>query len=60
MMTKSLASELTSAHIRVNAVARGYIETDMSRGGIENDEWFAIWRNMTSMAPVCDPRSAGR
>jgi NAD(P)-dependent dehydrogenase (short-subunit alcohol dehydrogenase family) len=39
----------------VNAVAPGYIETDMSRGGIENDEWFAIWRNMTPMARVGQP-----
>ena len=34
MMTKSLASELAAENIRVNAVAPGYIETDLSRGGI--------------------------
>jgi NAD(P)-dependent dehydrogenase (short-subunit alcohol dehydrogenase family) len=38
MMTESLASELAAEHIRVDAVAPGHIETDMSRGGIENDE----------------------
>jgi NAD(P)-dependent dehydrogenase (short-subunit alcohol dehydrogenase family) len=55
MMTKSLASELAREHIRVNAVAPGYIETDMTRGGMANDEWFPIWRNMTPMARVGQP-----
>ena len=55
MMTKSLASELAAENIRVNAVAPGYIETDLSRGGIENPEWFPIWRRMTPMGRVGQP-----
>ena len=42
MMTKSLASELALDIIRVNALAPGYIQTDMSQGGIDNPEWFPI------------------
>lgn len=55
MMTKSLASEVAAENIRVNAVAPGYVETDMSRGGIENPEWFPIWRGMTPMGRVGRP-----
>ena len=55
MMTKSLASELAAENIRVNAIAPGYIETDMTRGGMENDEWFPIWRGMTPMGRVGQP-----
>jgi NAD(P)-dependent dehydrogenase (short-subunit alcohol dehydrogenase family) len=55
MMTRSLASELAAENIRVNAIAPGYIETDMSRGGIANPDWFPIWRNMTPMGRVGQP-----
>lgn len=55
MMTKSLASELAAEGIRVNAVAPGYIETDLSRGGIENPEWFPIWQSMTPLGRVGQP-----
>ena len=51
MMTKSLASELALDNIRVNALAPGYIQTDLSQGGIDNPEWFPIWRSMT---PRCN------
>ncbi|MEP1207842.1 MAG: SDR family NAD(P)-dependent oxidoreductase [Rhizobiaceae bacterium] len=55
MMTKSLASELAHEDIRVNALAPGYIQTDMSQGGIDNPEWFPIWRDMTPMQRVGQP-----
>lgn len=55
MMTKSLASEFAAQGIRINAIAPGYIETDMSRGGIADTEMFAVWRRMTPMDRVGQP-----
>jgi NAD(P)-dependent dehydrogenase (short-subunit alcohol dehydrogenase family) len=55
MMTKSMASEFAAENIRINAVAPGYIDTDMSRGGIDNPDWFPIWRDMTPMRRVGQP-----
>lgn len=55
MMTKSLASELALDRIRVNAVAPGYVDTDMSRGGMANPDRFPIWRDMTPMRRVGQP-----
>ncbi|EJT01742.1 SDR family NAD(P)-dependent oxidoreductase [Rhizobium sp. CCGE 510] len=55
MMTKSLASEVAAENIRVNAIAPGYIETDLSRGGIANPDWFPTWRSMTPMGRVGQP-----
>ncbi len=56
MLTKSLACEWASRGVRVNAVAPGYIATEMTLQGRLNPEWFGCWTDMTPMGRCGDPR----
>src|ERR1700746_1555077 len=55
MLTKSIASEYADRNIRANAIAPGYIKTDMTRRGIENPEWDPVWRQMTPIGRYGEP-----
>jgi NAD(P)-dependent dehydrogenase (short-subunit alcohol dehydrogenase family) len=55
-MTKCLAVEWSRQGIRVNAVAPGYVETELTRGGLENPVWAERWKDLTPLGRVAQPR----
>lgn len=54
-LTKSLAAEWGKRGVRVNAVAPTYIETPLTKFGMENKEMADIWVEMTPMGRVGQP-----
>ncbi len=49
MLTKSLAGEWAPHNVRVNSISPGYMNTDMTRGGIEDPELYPVWIENTPM-----------
>ena len=54
-LTKSLACEWAKHNIRVNAIAPGYVATEMTLLGRKKPNWFKYWIDMTPMKRLAKP-----
>lgn len=54
-MTKVMACEYADRNIRVNALAPGYVVTDMTKFGLAKPEFKRIWTDMTPMGRFAQP-----
>ena len=54
-LTKSLACEWSKYNIRVNAIAPGYVATEMTLLGRKKPHWFKYWIEMTPMKRLEEP-----
>lgn len=54
-LTRSLAAEWARHGVRVNAVAPGYVATDMTLAGRKNQMCYKTWIRMTPMARLAEP-----
>ncbi len=55
MLTKALAAEWAKMGVRVNALAPGYVATDMTLKMRERPELFNVWLDMTPMGRMGEP-----
>ena len=54
-LTKSLAVEWASRGVRVNAVAPTYVETPLTKFGMEDQRLYPVWMENTPMGRVGQP-----
>ena len=54
-LTKGLANELAKYNIRVNDLSPGFVDTDMTRAGLQNPEIRATREAMIPLGRISDP-----
>lgn len=55
MLTKALATEWAKSGVRVNALAPGYVATDMTLKAQQQPELFNVWLDMTPVGRMGEP-----
>ena len=55
-LAKALSNELAPHGVRVNAVAPGYVETELTLLGRSTPRWHKTWLEMTPIGRLAQPR----
>ena len=56
-LTRSLAAEWAPFGVRVNSVSPGYVATELTKRGIENEAWIDAWIDGTRLARLAKPQA---
>lgn len=54
LVTRCLATEFASHGIRVNSIAPGYVDTELTRAGVDSS-WRRSWETMTPLGRLARP-----
>ena len=54
-LTRSLAAEWAADGVRVNSISPGYVGTELTKRGLENEQWRKVWIDATPMARIASP-----
>jgi NAD(P)-dependent dehydrogenase (short-subunit alcohol dehydrogenase family) len=54
-LTRSLAAEWAPFGVRVNSISPGYVATELTKRGLENEAWRDAWIDGTPLARLAKP-----
>ncbi|MFM0050720.1 SDR family NAD(P)-dependent oxidoreductase [Caballeronia grimmiae] len=54
-LTRSLAAEWAADGIRVNSISPGYVGTELTKRGFQNEAWRKVWLDYTPLGRMATP-----